>query len=130
MAFGFLNPFAERAFVLMRVVCGALMALHGAQKFGLLSTRTPPVGSQLWIGGLIELVFGVCVCVGFFTRLSAFLLSGTMAVAYTQFHWKLRFDTAFFPGQNGGELALVYCLVFLYIACHGPGLASVDARRR
>ena len=64
---------------------------------------------------------------------AAFLLSGTMAVAYTQFHWKLQLGKALLPMVNQGETALLFCIVYLYVACHGPGIASVDAllaRRR
>ena len=130
MFLSLLSPFAERAFALLRIVSGALFALHGAQKFGVLSQRATAVGSQLWVGGLIELVTGLCVTLGLWTRCAALLASGTMAVAYTQFHWKLQLGTAFLPTQNGGELALVYCLVFLYVACHGAGPWSLDGRRR
>ena len=59
---------------------------------------------------------------------AAFLVSGTMAVAYVQFHWKLQLGAGFFPSQNQGELALVYCFLFLYIACRGAGLASLDGK--
>jgi putative oxidoreductase len=121
---------AEPAFALLRIVSGALLALHGAQKFGFLSEHTPAVGSQIWIGGLIEVVTGLCIALGFWSSLAAFLASGTMAVAYTQFHWKLRFGRAFLPMQNGGELALVYCLVFLYLAFRGPGPFSLGRTAR
>jgi putative oxidoreductase len=124
------SPLFERALALLRIVSGLLLALHGAQKFGLLSQHaSPPTGSQVWIGGIIEVVAGLCVALGWHTTLAAFLLSGTMAVAYTQFHWKLQLGKAFLPTQNGGELALIYSLVFLVIACHGSGPWSLDQRR-
>jgi putative oxidoreductase len=125
-----LSAQAERVFVILRVVCGALMALHGLQKFGVLGKFIPPMWSQLWFGAWIELIGGVLVMLGLLTAPAALILSGTMAVAYTQFHWKLQLGAGFFPGQNGGELALVYCLVFLYIACHGPGPFSLDRQVR
>lgn len=124
-----LSPHAERVFVLLRIVSGALMALHGAQKFGFLGKLVPPAWSQLWFGAWIELIGGLLVMIGLWTRPAAFLVSGTMAVAYVQFHWKLQLGAAFFPSQNKGELALVYCFLFLYIACHGAGLASLDGKR-
>jgi putative oxidoreductase len=131
----FLSPHAERAYAVLRIVSGFLMAVHGAQKFGFLG-QPPfevPVLSQLWVGAWIEIIGGLLIMVGLFTVPAAFLLSGTMAVAYIQFHWKLQWGAAAFPAKNGGEPALVFCLLYLYMACKGPGIASVDAllgRRR
>jgi putative oxidoreductase len=123
-----LGPKVEAAYTLLRVGAGLLFAVHGMQKiFGVLSKVPPPVGSQLWIGGLIELVTGLAIAAGAFTVWAAFLASGTMAVAYVQFHWKLSFDAGFFPVVNKGELALLYCLVFFYVACRGAGRWSVDS---
>jgi putative oxidoreductase len=131
----FLAPHAERAFALLRIVSGFLLAMHGAQKFGLLGPPPfpTPAFSQIWLGGVIELVGGLLVMIGLAAVPAAFLLSGTMAVAYIQFHWKFQLGAALLPIKNLGEPALVYCLLFLYIACHGAGIASVDAllaRRR
>ena len=107
-----------------------MFAFHGMQKvFGVLTENQPPVGSQLWIGGVIELVAGLMIAFGLLTVWAAFLASGTMAVAYVQFHWKLAFDSQFFPGVNRGELALVYAFLFLFFACRGAGVASIDGRR-
>jgi putative oxidoreductase len=75
-------------------------------------------------------VAGLLISLGFLTVYAAFLASGTMAVAYTQFHWKFAFDSSFYPGVNKGELALVYAFLFLFIACRGAGAASLDRRRR
>jgi putative oxidoreductase len=124
-----LQSFAGAA---LRIVAGAMLACHGAQKIlGLFTDKPgPPTGSQLWIGGLIELVGGVLVALGLFTRPAALLLSGTMAVAYFQFHWKLAMDnTMFLPIKNGGELAVVYCFVFLVFAVSGAGAFSIDRTR-
>jgi len=88
----------------------------------------PTVGSQLWFGGLIELIGGLLVMVGFQTRWAAFLTSGTMAVAYFQFHWKFQFGPEFFPIINRGELAVLNCFVFLFIACHGGVMWSFDKK--
>ena len=117
------------AYSLLRVVAGFMFTVHGVQKIlGLLSERSAPaVGSQIWVGGVIELVCGVLIALGLFTRYAAFLASGTMAVAYAQFHWKFAFDREFFPAVNGGELAALYAVVFLFMACHGAGAFSVDA---
>jgi putative oxidoreductase len=126
-----LSPFADRAYALLRIVAGAMLAFHGVQKtLGVLTDHQPPVGSQLWIGGVLELVCGAAITLGAFTRSAAFLASGTMAVAYFQFHWKLQLDAGFFPGVNKGELAVLYCFVFLYMACRGAGPWSLDAPGR
>ncbi len=126
-----LVPFTEPAYSLLRIICGALFAFHGVQKvFGFLSEHQPPVMSQLWVGGVIELVAGTMIAVGLFTRSAAFLSSGTMAVAYIQFHWKFQFDSNILPAVNRGELAVVYCFVFLFLACRGAGSWSVEGRLR
>jgi putative oxidoreductase len=124
----FLRIGTEPAFALLRVVAGLMFSFHGMQKiFGLfIAHGRPAVGSQLWIGGIIELVCGLAVALGLGTRYAAFLASGTMAVAYVQFHWKLALDSKFFPGINQGELALLYSLLFFFIACRGAGRFSID----
>ncbi len=115
-----LEKYSGHTYALMRIVVGLLMSFHGMQKIlGILSEFQPPVGSQIWFGGLIELFGGLAVMIGFQTRCAAFLCSGTMAVAYFQFHWKFQFGPEFFPAINKGELAAIYCFVFLYIACRG-----------
>jgi putative oxidoreductase len=100
-----LQKYADYAYFLLRVMTGIMLAFHGTQKlFGIFSAVQPPVGSQLWIGGVIELVGGLAVALGFQTRLAAFLCSGMMLVAYVQFHWKFQFGQEFFPAINKGEL--------------------------
>ena len=111
-----------RVYVALRMISGLLFAFHGAQKvFGVLTDHVTEVMTQMWIGGVIELATGLMIAVGFKTRWAAFLASGTMAVAYFQFHWKFQKDANFFPAINGGELAVVYCFLFLFIACKGNG---------
>lgn len=120
------------AYAALRVVAGLAFSFHGMQKmFGWYFTHPmPAVGTQLWVGGVIELVCGLLIAVGLFVRPAAFLASGTMAVAYTQFHWKLAFAAgAWLPGVNMGEPALLYCFLFLFIAARGAGMFSVDAIR-
>ena len=126
----FLEPRADTAYAVLRIVSGLLFSMHGMQKIlGVLAHSPPPVGSQLWFGGIIELVGGLAIAAGAFTRCAAFVASGTMAVAYVQFHWKLAFGEQFFPVINKGELAVVYAFLFLFIACRGAGKWSVDAMR-
>lgn len=126
-----LAPFADKAYALLRIVSGALFSIHGMQKiFGVLGGHVQEVGTQAWFGGIIELVCGIAIALGLFASPAAFLASGTMAVAYMQFHWKFAFDSQFFPVINGGELAVLYCFVFLYIACRGNGPWSVAGNRR
>ena len=128
----FLANRAELAYTILRVVAGVLFALHGVQKLFSwpVERAAPAVGSQLWIGAIIEITCGTLIAVGLFTRLAALLASGTMAVAYIQFHWKLAFTTKFWPAVNKGELAVLYCFLFLYFACKGGGIWSIDAARR
>ncbi len=105
-----------------------MFACHGAQKIlGVLTDRPGPEAfSQMWIGGVIELVGGILIAIGLLTRPVALLASGTMAVAYIQFHWKGALDSAFFPAVNGGELAVVYCFLFLYVAFRKDNPVAID----
>ena len=117
-----LAPRAEHAYTALKIVTGLLFAFHGAQKlFGFLMPPgiEIPLFSQVWFGGVIELVCGLAIALGVKTTWAAFLASGTMAVAYIQFHWKGALGVNFLPAANGGEPALVYAFLFLYIACRG-----------
>ena len=127
----FLARWSDEIYLVLRALTGLMFSVHGMQKvFGILSDHQPPVGSQIWIGGVIELVAGLAIAVGFLTSCAALLASGTMAVAYIQFHWRLGFGKDLFPVVNKGELAVVYALVFLYIATQGGGRFSVYAALR
>jgi putative oxidoreductase len=120
------------AYAALRIVAGLMFACHGAQKlFGLWGMPQPmPMWSQLWFGGVIELVCGILVAIGLFTRPAALLAAGTMAVAYFQFHWKLVMDNGMFlPIVNKGEPAVLYCFLFLMFGMSGAGAHSLDARR-
>jgi putative oxidoreductase len=124
-----LSRWEPQIYAAFRIVMGLLLAPHGAQKlFGVLlppdypASGRPEFPSQMWLGGVIELLCGLAVAVGFQTRWAAFLASGTMAVAYFQFHQR----NAFLPAQNGGELAVAYCFAFLLIAAKGSGMCSVS----
>ena len=115
-----LAKYQDQTYAALRIVSGFMFAFHGVQKiFGVLTPFQPPIGSQVWIGGIIELVGGALILVGYQTRLAAFLCSGMMAVAYFQFHWKFQLGSKILPGVNEGELAALYCFVFLFIACRG-----------
>lgn len=114
--------FAELAFVLLRVVAGLAFAQHGVQKlFGLLGGNGVPLISLMGLAGAIELVCGLLIALGLFTRWAAFIASGEMAFAYFMRHA----SAGFFPIQNRGELAVLYCFIFLYIAARGGGRWSL-----
>jgi putative oxidoreductase len=119
----FLGRHAEFAYALLRVVAGLMFAMHGTQKLFAFPPggHQPPMGSLFWVGGLIELVAGLLIAIGLFTSWAAFLASGEMAVAYFMVHAK----DGFWPIVNKGELAVLYCFVFLYMACRGGGRYSV-----
>lgn len=106
-------------YALLRIVAGLLFSVHGFQKmFGVLG-RAEPVDlmSQLGLAAVIEVVGGLSIALGFFTSWWAFLASGQMAVAYFQAHA----PRSFWPVQNGGEPAVLFCFIFLYIASMGTG---------
>ncbi len=118
----FLTPQTENAYAALRIVSGFLFMFHGIQKlFGLWTDHQPPVGSQIWVGGCIELVGGALICVGLCTVIAAFIACGTMAVAYFQFHWKLQMDANVLPVVNKGEMAVLYCFICLFAPAAGQG---------
>lgn len=108
--------------LIARVVIGYLILLHGLQKL----SGDMPLFSLMGIGGLIETVGGVLIIIGLFTRTSAFLLAGQMAVAYLMFHASAA--TFFNPIANQGELAVLFAMAFLFIFVTGAGKLSLDAK--
>ncbi len=120
-----LDRFAPLALSLMRVVFAVTFFAHGTQKIlGFpASDMVPPVGSLAWVAGILELVGGALLILGLFTRPVAFILSGQMAVAY----WMAHAPQGPFPALNGGDAAILYCFVFLYLVFAGGGLWSLDA---
>ncbi len=110
----------------MRIVFGLLFSFHGAQKlFGLFGGAPGEMpAAMLYTAGIIELAGGALVCVGFQARLAAFLCSGTMAVAYFMVHQSM----GLLPIQNHGELAALYCWIFLLLASTGDGIWSLAQR--
>jgi putative oxidoreductase len=124
-----IEKYSDQVYALMRIMAGFMFSFHGFQKvLGVLSEFQPTIGSQLWFGGVIELIGGLAIMLGFGTRAAAFICSGEMAVAYFQYHWKFQLGPAFFPGVNKGELAVLYSFVFLYITTKGGGKWSMDKK--
>jgi putative oxidoreductase len=123
----YLGRFSEPIYAIMRIVVGLTFAMHGLQKmFGVLGGQKMPVSSFPGFGGVIELVAGLLIAIGLLAGWAAFVASGEMAVAYFMVH----FPQSFWPIVNKGELAVVYCFVFLYIASRGAGIWSVDGSVR
>jgi putative oxidoreductase len=106
----------------LRIVVGLLFLEHGLQKYFAFPSPGPVMTPLLYVQGVIELVGGVLLIIGAYTRVVAFILAGDMAVAYFLVH----LPRAFFPAINGGIAALLYCFVFLYLLFAGGGAWSVD----
>ena len=123
----FMSKYSSCCYALMRIVVGFLFLWHGAQKlFGFPSAMPPGVPPFItYIAGPIELIGGILIMIGLFTPWAAFLASGLMASAY----WIAHGTKALLPIQNDGELAVIYCFVFLFIAAQGSGIWSVDSLR-
>jgi putative oxidoreductase len=117
---------------MLRIVAAALFILPGTTKLFAFPTGVPPAGgtvplvSQAGFGGVLEVLGGVLLLLGLFTRPVAFLLAGEMAVAYFQFHA----PKSFWPLVNGGMPAVLFCFIWLYFSAIGAGPWSLDARRR
>jgi putative oxidoreductase len=122
----FLGPYVEVIYTLLRVMAGLMFALHGAAKLLGIGGQKVPLASLAGVAGIIELVGGLLIAIGLFTSVAAFVASGEMAVAYFMVHA----PQGFHPVQNQGELAALYCFLFLYIAARGAGRYSADASRR
>lgn len=123
------TTWAPRMLSILRIMAGLLFLEHGTQKllaFPPSANPRPELVSLLGLQGAIELVGGILITLGLFTRPTAFVLAGNMAVAYFMAHAPRNF----FPMLNGGDAAILYCFVFLYLAVAGPGPYSMDASRR
>ena len=119
---------SEKLLSVLRVISGLMMVQHGGQKvigFPAASKAPFDLFSKIGFAGLLELVLGLTLAIGLFTRTSAFILSGLMAFAY----FMADASKGFWPMLNGGELAVLYCFVYLYIAAAGGGDWSVDRLR-
>ena len=118
-----LSRFADPVYCILRLISGLLLASHGAQKvFGMFGGKVA-AAPHMMFAGWVELVAGLLVAVGLFTRPAAVLCSGVMAVAYFMAHA----PQGWHPVMNRGELAVVYCFWFLFVFFHGPGRFSLDA---
>jgi putative oxidoreductase len=121
-----LSRFSPYALALLRIIAGALFLQHGLIKlFGFPPNLPPgavPLASQFGVGAVIEAVAGILLILGLFTRPAAFIAAGEMAVAYWQFH----FPRGLYPAGNGGEAAVLFCFIFLYIFFAGAGALSLD----
>lgn len=119
----YLEKYSGKTYALMRIFAGFMFLQHGARKlFGVLGAEgRVDLASLMGVGGAIEFFGGLLIMLGLFTGWAAFLASGMMAVAY----FKVHFPQGFWTIQNGGELAVMYCFVFLYIASRGDGEWSV-----
>jgi len=125
----FMGKFQAEIYAALRIIAGLLFMAHGLQKIVGWPVAIPEgmMPEPLrWSAGLIELLGGAAIAVGFQTRWAAFLCSGMMAVAYWMAHGLKHWA----PLVNQGELAVLYCFVFLYIAAKGPGIWSIDGGSR
>jgi putative oxidoreductase len=113
-----------QTYALLRIVAGFLFLWHGAQKlFDFPSAFIYPLTPLIQAAAIIEITGGALILLGLFTRPVAFLCSGTMAVAY----WLAHGMRDLFPINNGGEISALYCFIFLFIACKGSGMWSIDS---
>jgi len=121
-----LSVYAPQALAVLRIVAAILFILHGTAKvIGFpASEMSPPLMSLFGAAGIIEIVAGLLILVGFFTRPAAFIAAGEMAVAY----WMAHAPSNLFPSNNGGDAAILFCFVFLYLVFAGPGAWSVNKK--
>ena len=121
----FLGKYSAYIYAVLRIVTGLMFAMHGSQKLFGWPDGKPAVelASLMGVAGIVELVGGLLVAIGFLASWAAFIASGEMAVAYFMVHA----PQGPFPLLNKGELAVLYCFLFLYLAAHGAGTWSIDA---
>ena len=128
-AFNSLQRFQPQLLGLLRIFTALTFMSHGTQKlFGFPAPPSwgmPAALTLPWTAGVLEVVGGALVLVGFLTRPAAFILSGLMAFAY----WMAHGSKGFYPLLNGGEAAMLFCFIFLYIAAAGPGAFGIESRK-
>ena len=119
-----LSAYAPQALSVLRVVAALLFLAHGTQKLmGFPAAEfAPPMFSIFWFAGVIEIITGILIGIGLFTRPAAFIASGTMAFAY----WMADAPANFFPTNNCGDAAILFCFVFLFLVFAGPGAWGVQ----
>ncbi|MFT3974190.1 MAG: DoxX family protein [Amaricoccus sp.] len=122
-----LQAYAPIVLGILRIVTALLFIEHGTAKLLNFpaSEMHPPLFSLFGLAGVLEIAGGVLVLIGLWTRLAAFLLSGQMAIAY----WMVHAPQSFFPVNNGGDAAILFCFVFLYFVFAGPGAFALDNKR-
>src|SRR5258708_5838454 len=124
----FLSRYSSQILGVTRIVSGLAFLEHGTTK--LLNfpagTMHPPLTTLPGAGGVIELVAGALILLGLFSRWAALIASGEMAVAYFLFHMKILGQTDMFPTHNGGDAAILFCFIFLYLAAAGPGALALN----
>lgn len=129
MQFRILEKFQPQLLALLRIFAALLFMEHGTAKLFHFPVPQPgvpdPLPTILLAAAIIELIGGVLVTIGLFTRLAAFLMAGEIAIGYFMMH----FPQSFWPIVNKGEAAILFCFVFLYIASAGPGAWSIDGMR-
>jgi putative oxidoreductase len=127
MEFTWLSRWQPQILAILRIVAGLLLLEHATMKFFHFPAplMPGPLPTLLIVAGIIELVTGLLITLGLFTRIAAFIASGELAAAYFIGH----FPKSFWPGINMGETAILYCFLFLYIAAAGPGAWSIDGAR-
>ena len=122
-----LSKYTPQALAVLRIMTALLFIEHGTQKlFGFPTTEWDMSGALMTVAGMLETFGGLMILVGLLTRPVAFVLSGFMAAAYFMGH----FSQGFFPVNNGGDAAALFCFVFLYLVFAGPGAWSVDTARQ
>jgi putative oxidoreductase len=123
---GFLDRYSAHILGIVRIVVGLLFLEHGLMK--LVGFPAPmghgPLPPLLLAGGIIETVGGALIALGLFSRYAAFIASGEMAFAYFMAH----FPRGFYPAQNGGDAAILFCFIFLYLAAAGPGAFAINSK--
>jgi putative oxidoreductase len=123
-----MGRYTPQLFAILRIVSGLMFAMHGAQKLlGWPGGKTPMKEPLMMAAGAIELVGGLLIAIGLLTGIAAFIAAGEMAAAYFVAH---AHPINSWPLMNQGELAVLYCFLFLFIAAHGAGIWSVDGSRR
>jgi putative oxidoreductase len=123
------SVWAPRLLGILRIVTAILFIEHGTQKlFGIPTPQygMPEAFTLLWFAAVLEVFGGLLILVGLFTRPVAFILSGQMAVAY----WMAHAPKSPFPALNGGDAAILFCFIFLYLVAAGAGAFSIDGKSR